>query len=170
MKNKINIAILFIFLALIFWKGNKIMENLSIKEFKKKFLDAYDKAQTKGIPANILLALASYESGNGNNTLAKLANNIFSITKSSTWTGKTIKLSTGYTFKVYNSWTESINDFVNLISNPKYTNYYSAYKAALSGDIYNFAKYLQAGGYGDPGKTTYASELIARSNSLTKIA
>lgn len=147
------------------WKRSKPMTRA---EFKAKFLYNTEGLDTAGMPVLFLLAVAAYESGDGNGRYAKEANNIFSITAGTTWKGPTLKNLTGtYTFRVYGSWRESVQDFVRLMTRLK--RYDKALAAARAGNLAAFAAELQAAGYGDPGKTTYGAELVARSNAYKGI-
>lgn len=138
-------------------------------EFKQKFLKETEGLDTAGVPVLFLLAVAAYESGDGNGRYAKEANNIFSITAGTSWKGPTLKnLSGSYTFRVYSSWRESVQDFVRLITALK--RYDKALAAGRSGNLAAFAAELQAAGYGDPGKTTYGAELVARANAYKSVA
>lgn len=136
-------------------------------QFKDKFYAAAQKVGVKlnGFKIWILAALASYESGDGNGNVFSKTNNLFSLTAGKYWTGPTYKASTGYVFRVYPTWEASIEDFVKLLTGWP-TNYGAATAAAQKGDMVAFAQALQKGGYGDPGKETYAAELMARAKSL----
>lgn len=134
-------------------------------EFKKKMAAELGKANLQGFSPLLLMALASYESGDGNGNVAQQTNNVFSLTAGKYWKGPVYKASTGYVFRKYASWKDSAEDFVKLLMGWP-SNYGAATRAAIEGNVVNFAKALQAGGYGDPGKETYASELLARYKSL----
>lgn len=137
-------------------------------EFKQKFLKETEGLDTAGVPLLLLLAVAAYESGDGNGRYAQEANNIFSITAGSSWKGPTLKNLTGsYTFRKYSSWRDSVADFVKLITS--LSRYNKALLAGKTGNVAAFAAELQAAGYGDPGKTTYGAELTARANAYNKI-
>lgn len=132
------------------------------KEFIAKFNAAADRANLQGFVRFLLLVLASYESGDGRGKMALATNNIFSLQAPASWKGATwLQTSTGNRFRVYPDYTAAINDFVNLLVNWP-SNYGPATAAARRGDLAGFARALQAGGYGDPGKTTYAQELYNR--------
>ena len=153
-------------IAVLFFGGKRIMNRA---EFKRKFLAETAGLDTNRIPILLLMAVAAYESGDGTGAIAQKTNNIFSITSGKSWKGPTYKASTGYTFRVYGSWRESAADFVALLKNWP-TNYGRATAAGQAGDLEGFARALQAAGYGDPGKTTYAAELVARSKAFSNLA
>jgi flagellum-specific peptidoglycan hydrolase FlgJ len=158
----ISIAV-FLVSGLLFFRA-RIMTR---KEFKTKFLKEIEKLDLKGFNPLLLLSLASYESGDGGGLMAKNTNNIFSLTAGKSWKGATYKASTGYIFRKYSNWRESTKDFINLLVGwPSNIGYASATRAAIEGNVENFAKGLQAGGYGDPGKESYAAELMARYKSF----
>src|SRR5690606_22442488 len=63
-----------------------------------------------GIPASIKLAQAILESGNGNSTLAREANNHFGIKCGGTWTGRSLTradVSSNECFSVYDNSDQS---------------------------------------------------------------
>ena len=68
-----------------------------------------------GIPASIKLAQAILESGNGNSTLAREANNHFGIK------GKNNSTKIKSAYKGYSSVMDSYNDFVQLLKRRKKT-------------------------------------------------
>lgn len=146
------------------WYGYKKMTR---NEFKDKFYAAAQRVGDKlqGFKIWILAALASYESGDGSGNVFQKTNNLFSLTAGKTWKGPVYKASTGYTFRVYPSWEASIEDFVKLLTGWP-SNYLAATQAAQRGEMVAFAQALQRGGYGDPGKKTYASELLVRSKDF----
>lgn len=141
------------------WLGKQVMDK---KAFIAKFNAAAAGANLQGFNKFLLMVLASYESGNGAGTMAAATNNIFSLQAPASWKGPTYnQLSTGNRFRVYPSWTAAINDFVALLVGWP-SNYAAATTAARNGDLAAFGRGLQAGGYGDPGKSTYAQELYNR--------
>lgn len=154
---------------LLAWKGKTIMNRAG---FKKKFLEEIQGLDLKGFDQNVLLALASYESGDGTGAMAVQGNNIFSLQAPALWKGATIiQKSTGNKFRKYASWREAVTDFIGLMLGWP-SNYATATAAARAGNITAFARALQVPdlgakyAYGDPGKTTYASELESRYKSI----
>lgn len=135
---------------------------VSITEIKQLSVDT----AKSGMLPSVFAAQAILESGvfKGGSTLARDYNNYFGIKKGSSWTGKTVTLSTkeNYNgidvyikdeFRVYDTPRQSFEDRVNLLLNS------SRYK-----DVYTYdtpeeqAKALQRAGYAtDPN---YASKLI----------
>ncbi len=156
-------ALLIIFSALF---ARQIMNR---KEFLAKFYREIKGLDLKGFPAWLLAGLASYESGDGKGSLAAKGNNIFSLqVPAKGWTGaKILQSSTGNYFRAYSSYREAVQDFLNLLIGWP-SNYAKAVQQARAGDYKGFAASLQSPllgpkfAYGDPGKMTYASELIGR--------
>ena len=99
-----------------------------------------------GIPASIILAQGSLESGNGTSTLAKEANNHFGI-KCHDWKGATINHDDdkkNECFRKYNSPEESYNDHSEFI---RYRERYSALFNLDIKDYKGWAHGLKAAGY-----------------------
>lgn len=126
--------------------------------------------QTKyGVPASVTLAQILVESGGsyagGLSGLAYNYKNLFGIKAGSSWTGKTVNLSTGETFngqnvtiqddfRVYDSFEDSIEDHGKLLASSYYTKYTSK---ATNADEY--AKAIHEAGYAtDP---SYSDTLIS---------
>lgn len=85
---------------------------------------AIDEMNTYGIPASITLAQGIIESGSGNSSLAKYANNHFGIKVTSEWKGK------GYykdddksndCFRVYKDARESYKDHSEFLKRKRYS-------------------------------------------------
>jgi flagellum-specific peptidoglycan hydrolase FlgJ len=112
---------------------------LNREEFiKANYKAATNATQGTGIFPETLLAMAIVESqgkaqdGNwypGNGLVARKANNYFGIKTSPAWKGKTVALPTPgdadkiSTFRVYNSFEDSLKDFIKFLQvNPRYTN------------------------------------------------
>lgn len=155
-------GLLIIFLA---WSARKIMNR---SEFKAKYYKDLEGEDLKGFPAWLLGGTASYEGGDGNGKFAAPPYyNVFSLqVPKKGWAGKKVlQASTGNYFRAYNSYREATRDFLNLLIGWP-SKYGPAVAAARKGDSLAFAKALQAAGYGDPGKTTYASELFGRIESF----
>lgn len=76
-----------------------------------------------GIPASIKLAQALLESGNGNSSLARNANNHFGIKGTSSWQGKTVLKSDDRPddrFRVYRTAEESFRDHSEFLLRKRY--------------------------------------------------
>lgn len=159
----IGAALLIFFSAL--WGYRK----MSRADFKARFMRENAGLDTAGIPLLLLLALAAYESGDGTGNIAQQTNNIFSVTAGKYWKGPVYAPGNGYVFRKYGSWREATADFIKLMVNWP-SNYGKALAAGRAGDLNGFAKALQAAGYGDPGKMTYAAELLARAKAYENIA
>lgn len=154
-------ALLIIFSALF---ARKVMNR---KDFLAKFYADIKGLDLKGFPAWLLAGLASYESGDGQGNLAVKGNNIFSLqVPAKGWTGaKILQASTGNYFRAYPSYREAVQDFLDLLINWP-SKYGPAVSAARAGSAEKFAGALQLAGYGDPGKMTYASELVSRISAI----
>lgn len=128
--------------------------------------------QQYGVPASITLGQIMLESGGkyegGLSTLAYKYNNLFGMTKGSSWSGETIYMTNsngtdGQTYRVYSSVTESIIDHGKVLTNDRYTKYTSN-----ASNYEEYAKGIQQGGYAtDPN---YANKLISviKSNNLDR--
>lgn len=165
-RRALLVIVALLLFSLAFYGGNKLMTR---KEFRDKFLREIQGLDLKGFPAYILLGLASYESGDGAGSLAVHGNNIFSLqvpTKTK-WTGpKILQASTGNYFRAYGSYRAAVEDFLNMMTIVLPTRYGAAVAAARANNPQKFAESLQVAGYGDPGKQTYASELVSRIKAL----
>ena len=113
----------------------------------------------QGLFPSVLIAQAAKESGWGLSALAQPPNNnVFSVTKGSGWTGRTVEMRDNhngkmYTFRVYSSLQESINDRNRLLlSASRYA------KARTAATPEEQARALQAAGYAE--SATYADSLI----------
>lgn len=123
----------------------------------KKTLPATRSVDMRGIPQLFALAVAALETGWGTGRVFLQTKNLFSITAGSTWRGATYKASTGFVFRVYQTYAESLADFVRLISTTK--RYAAAYQAAIRNDAAAFFTEIQKAGYaGDDVK--YAAKLM----------
>ena len=124
-----------------------------------------------GIPSSVTLAQIMLESGGsyegGLSGLAYNYNNLFGVTKGSSWTGKTVVMSNKAgtdtkTYRVYDSIEDSILDHGKVLLNSRYTQYTS--KATT---VNEYVDGVAKGGYAeDPN---YASKLknIIQTNNLT---
>ncbi len=112
-----------------------------------KFKDvAIEEMNAYGIPASITLAQGILESGNGNSSLAKYANNHFGVKVTSDWKGK------GYykdddkrndCFRVYNDARESYKDHSEFLKRKRYSALFELDK----NDYKNWAYGLKQAGY-----------------------
>ncbi len=110
------------------------------------------------IPASIILAQACLESGNGNSTLAKKANNHFGIKCHTSWKGKTYRHDDDKRrecFRKYNTPVESFEDHSIFLSTGR--RYSSLFDLKIT-DYKAWAHGLKAAGYATNPK--YASLLI----------
>lgn len=111
------------------------------------------------IPASIIMAQALLESGGGNSTLARSANNHFGIKCKSDWNGEYIlhdDNQSGECFRKYGSVNDSYADHAEFLKNS--SRYGSLFELDKS-DYENWAKGLQTAGYAtDP---QYAARLIS---------
>lgn len=107
---------------------------------------AIEEMNTYGIPASITLAQGIIESGSGNSSLAKYANNHFGIKVTSEWKGK------GYykdddknndCFRVYKDARESYKDHSEFLKRKRYSALFQLDK----NDYVNWAKGLKQAGY-----------------------
>jgi len=99
-----------------------------------------------GIPASIKLAQALLESGNGNSTLARDANNHFGIKCGGTWTGRSIMKSDDNPndcFRVYDNPEQSFKDHSQFLLRKRYENLFTLNKD----DYRGWARGLKAAGY-----------------------
>lgn len=132
-------------LVLAMLKGPQVLKVTGRAQFAQQFRDAARLADLRGIPIDYMLSVAALETGWGTGKVFQNTNNLFSITAGSSWRGVTFKASTGFVFRVYNSWSESISDFTRLISSSKL--YSSAYSFAKAGNSSAFFGALQKAGY-----------------------
>lgn len=107
---------------------------------------AIEEMNTYGIPASIILAQGIIESGSGNSSLAKFANNHFGVKVTSEWKGK------GYykdddqrndCFRVYKDARESYKDHSEFLKRKRYSALFELDK----NDYVNWAKGLKQAGY-----------------------
>lgn len=132
-------------LVLSMLKGPQVLKVTGRAQFAQQFREAARAAETRGIPVDFMLSVAALETGWGSGGVFKNTNNLFSITAGTSWRGVTYKASTGFTFRVYNTWAESISDFSRLISSSRL--YSSAYAFAQAGNAEAFFGSLQKAGY-----------------------
>lgn len=111
-----------------------------------------------GIPASITLAQGLLESGNGNGSLAREANNHFGIKCNSEWKGKTILKDDDMKddcFRVYNSAEESFRDHSEFLKRKRYSALFELDKNDYKGWAYG----LKQAGYAT--NPQYAELLIS---------
>jgi hypothetical protein len=111
-----------------------------------------------GIPASIKLAQALLESGNGNSTLARQANNHFGIKCASGWTGKRVLKDDDAIddcFRVYNHPEESYRDHSEFLLRKRYAPLFELDK----NDYIGWARGLKQAGYATNPR--YAELLIS---------
>lgn len=92
-----------------------------------------------GIPASIKLAQAILESGNGNSTLAREANNHFGIKCGGTWTGRSVTRaddSPNDCFRVYDNPEQSFKDHSQFLLRKRYEKLFSLNKNDYKGWAY----------------------------------
>lgn len=107
---------------------------------------AISQMKNNGIPASIILAQGLLESGNGNSSLAKYANNHFGIKCTSDWTGKVYYKDDDQKndcFRVYKNAQESFKDHSVFLKRKRY----SALFELDRNDYKNWAIGLKQAGY-----------------------
>lgn len=134
-------------------------QNLTRQQYINKYKDVAIKQMHKHkIPASIILAQACLESGDGNSTLARKANNHFGIKCHNGWKGKGYKHdddAKGECFRKYNDPIDSFTDHSYfLISGSRYN---SLFDLRIT-DYKGWAHGLKAAGYATNPK--YAKLLI----------
>src|SRR5690606_19027692 len=120
---------------------------------------AMQSMKTYGIPASIKLAQGILESGSGNGTLCREANNHFGIKCKDEWTGETISHTDDAPdecFRKYKSALESYNDHSEFIAHRVY---YKNLFTLDKSDYSAWAKGLKQAGYATDPK--YAQKLIS---------
>jgi flagellar protein FlgJ len=131
-------------------------------EFALTIKDALKFASLRDLRPDWLAALAAHETGWGSGNVFQRTRNLFSITKGSSWTGPVYDVpSTGYTFRIYGTYAASVQDFVDLIYR---LSRYAPVRNASS--VEEFARALQAGGYGDPNDPKYAAKIVDNHNAI----
>lgn len=135
----------------------------------RMLLPAIEAGRKSGIPHQLIMAQAALESGWGGKEIltaeGKPSHNIFAIKSTPAWTGDTTEITTTEyingqpkkftaTFRVYSSYTEAFNDYMELlIHNPRYRNVLHASSPEKA------AKALQSTGYASDPR--YAEKLIS---------
>jgi LysM repeat protein len=128
-------------------KGNPDFSNYTAISYIDKYKGvAIEEMNHNGIPASITLAQGLIESGNGNSSLAKYANNHFGVKVTSDWKGK------GYykdddkrndCFRVYADARESYKDHSEFLKRKRYSALFELDK----NDYRNWALGLKQAGY-----------------------
>ncbi len=107
---------------------------------------AIEEMNAYGIPASITLAQGILESGSGNSSLAKYANNHFGIKCTAEWKGKAYYKDDDQTndcFRVYKDARESYKDHSNFLKRKRYSFLFELDK----NDYKNWAQGLKTAGY-----------------------
>lgn len=136
----------------------------NVKEYINAFKEtAKVNMKNHGVPASIILAQGILESGSGNGTLSKTANNHFGIKCHKEWEGEKVYHDDdekGECFRKYKDASESYKDHVLfLTSRSRYASLFELNK----GDYVSWAKGLKAAGYAtDPNYPSKLIDLIER--------
>jgi LysM repeat protein len=96
-----------------------------------------------GIPASITLAQGLFESGSGNGTLARVANNHFGIKAGSTWNGKVYYKdddNPNDRFRVYDNAEQSFRDHSEFLKKKNYSQLFELDKNDYKGWAYGLKK------------------------------
>lgn len=122
----------------------------------------------KGLFPSVLLAQAAVESGWGLSELTAKYNNLFGVTKGSSWTGKTVQYPDKqngrmYTYRVYSNWQESILDRNKLLLT---ADRYKAVREAATPQAQVEA--LKAAGYAEGANYVSALMSTINANNLTR--
>lgn len=135
---------------------------------------AEDAADKLGVPVNILLAQSALETGWGNKVIhhsdGESSHNLFGIKADGRWQGERVNVSSleyvdgeakreFSNFKVYDSYKESFDDYVDFIKSNE--RYHSALKS--NGDGESYINALQEAGYAtDPRYASKVIEIVQR--------
>lgn len=126
---------------------NVLIRTYTALEYIDRFKDiAVAEMNKYGIPASITLAQGLLESGNGNSTLAREANNHFGIKCTSEWKGKTILQDDDQKddcFRVYRDPEESFRDHSEFLKRARYAFLFELDKNDFTG----WANGLKQAGY-----------------------
>jgi len=152
-------AVILFFLGLLFYSSLNASSNLS----RKEYVSVYEKIAIQQmnqykIPASITMAQGILESGSGNSTLAKTANNHFGIKCHTEWKGEKIYLdddAKNECFRSYSKVEDSYIDHSMFLTTRK--RYESLFSLSLS-DYKAWSHGLKAAGYATNPK--YAEQLI----------
>lgn len=145
----------------------KAPSSSSSKEFQARFAAAAGHVEWYTLPWRMALAVSMLETGNGSNGLTKNANNLFSIKvgsgwKTGGWRGK-VYMNNGAEFRAYDSWEDSMKDFVRLMN---FDIYKGALQAASFDDAEGFFRELKSARY-DASLPQYA---VAAFNRYKEVA
>lgn len=139
--------------------GNTLVSRYTADTYIEKFKSiAISEMNSYGIPASITLAQGILESGSGNSSLAREANNHFGIKCTSEWKGKTILRDDDQKddcFRVYTSPEESFRDHSEFLKRKRYASLFELDK----NDYKGWATGLKAAGYATNPR--YAELLIS---------
>lgn len=149
-----------------------------VTKFQEKMLEhANNASRTSGIPSNLMMGQAALESGWGSREIkatdGTTSHNLFGIKATSAWKGKVaeavttefvdgVKQKRIEKFRAYDSYTESFQDFANMMkSNPRYNNVINNLDNPEA-----YAKALQQAGYAtDPNYAAKLNAVIKRVTS-----
>lgn len=147
-----------VFIILVFACIVVMAKDLTRKEYIEKYKDlAIREMERTGIPASITLAQGLLESGNGNSTLARKANNHFGI-KCHDWVGPSIKMdddAKDECFRKYEHPYDSYKDHSKFLTTRSRYSFLFKYN---SDDYKRWAHGLKKAGYATDPK--YAHRLI----------
>ena len=159
-------------------KINSSNSNSLISQFQQKMQNHVDTvSRNTGIPSQLMLGQAALESGWGSREIkannGSNSHNLFGIKASGDWKGKVVEATTTEfidgvkqkrieKFRAYDSYTESFQDFANLMkANPRYN---KVMENTNNPEAY--AKALQQAGYAtDPNYAAKLSAVIKRVTS-----
>lgn len=139
--------------------NNILIKKYSATEYIERFKSiSISEMNLYGIPSSITIAQGLLESGNGNGSLAREANNHFGIKCNSDWKGKTILKDDDIKddcFRVYNSPEESYRDHSEYLKRKRYSALFELDKNDYKGWAYG----LKQAGYAT--NPQYAELLIS---------
>lgn len=128
-------------------RGSQDFTNNTTLSYIDSFKDiAVAQMNTNGIPASIILAQGILESGSGNSSLARFANNHFGIKCTSEWKGKVYYRDDDQRndcFRVYKNAQESFKDHSTFLKRKRYSALFELDK----NDYKNWAIGLKQAGY-----------------------
>jgi hypothetical protein len=145
--------------------NNILINKYTAESYIEKYKDiAILEMNNYGIPASITLAQGLLESGNGNSSLAREANNHFGIKCTSEWQGKTILKDDDQKddcFRVYTSAEQSFRDHSEFLKRKRYASLFELDKDDYKG----WATGLKDAGYAtNPRYPELLISLIERYN------
>ena len=182
MKNQVFYIVgLLALIGLIYWQrepltdlASQTMGNLTRSQFIKQYAPvAKAAAQGTGLFPSVFIAQAILESGNGNSSLTKQANNFFGIKADSSWLGNYVIKPTkefingveviiNAKFRAYNTAFDSFADRVNFL---KRNSRYSKAGVFIAATPEQQAQALQKAGYAtDPEYSNLLIKLINQNN------